>query len=51
LQVTDRLVGGVAIGADVRRPLPVDAATTHTVELRRLHGHWRVASVLSPAGG
>jgi hypothetical protein len=45
LRVTDRLVGGVAVGAGVRRPLPVDAATTRTVVLRRLDGVWRVASV------
>ena len=45
LRVTDRLVGGVAVGAGVRRPLPVDAATTRTVVLRRLDGRWVVASV------
>jgi hypothetical protein len=45
LQVTDRLSGGVAIGPDVHRTLPVDTATTRTVVLRRLHGRWLVASV------
>ena len=46
LQVTDRLVGGVAVGPGVRRPLPVDAATTRTVVLRRVDGRWLVASVV-----
>jgi hypothetical protein len=45
LLVTDRLAGGVAVGAGVRRPLPRDRATTRTVRLRRWHGVWRVASV------
>jgi len=45
LRVTDRLVGGEAVGPGVRRPLPVDAATTRTVVLRRLDGRWLVASV------
>jgi len=46
LQVTDRLVGGVAMGADLSRPLPHDQATTRIVRLTRLDGEWRVASVL-----
>jgi len=46
LRVTDRLVGGVAVGPGVRRPLPVDAATTRTVVLRRVDGRWLVASVV-----
>jgi hypothetical protein len=46
LRVTDRLTGGVAVGPGVRRPLPVDAATTHTVVLHRLGGRWLVASVV-----
>jgi hypothetical protein len=45
LLVTDRLAGGVAVGAGVRRPLPRDRASTRTVRLRRVHGVWRVASV------
>lgn len=45
LRVTDRLVGGVAVGPGVRRPLPVDAVTTRTVVFRRVDGHWLVASV------
>jgi len=49
LRVTDRLAAGVAVGPGVRRPLPVDAASTRTVVLRRLEGQWLVASV-SAAG-
>jgi hypothetical protein len=47
LVVTDRLVGGLAVGAGVRRPLPRDQATTRTVRLVRVHGGWRVAAVWS----
>ena len=46
LRVTDRLSGGVAVGPGIRRPLPVDAATTHIVVLHRLDGRWLVASVV-----
>jgi hypothetical protein len=46
LLVTDRLAGGVAAGASVRRPLPRDQATTRIVRLRRVHGIWRVEAVL-----
>jgi hypothetical protein len=46
LRVTDRLVGGVAVGAGSRRPLPRDEATTRTIRLRLVDGAWRVASVL-----
>jgi hypothetical protein len=49
LRVTDRLVGGVAVGNGVRRPLPVDGATTRTVVLHRVAGRWLVGSV-SAAG-
>ena len=45
LIVTDRLVGGLAVGTRVRRPLPHDAPTTRTVELRRVSGSWLVSSV------
>jgi hypothetical protein len=45
LQVTDRLAGGVAVGHGIRRPLPIDQATTRIVVLRRLGGHWRVSAV------
>lgn len=43
--VTDRVAGGVAVGAGVRVPLPRDAASTRTVVLRRVAGEWRVSSV------
>ena len=43
LLVTDRVVGGVAVGPDVRRPLPRDEATTRTVRLR-----WSAARGGSP---
>jgi hypothetical protein len=46
LLVTDRLVGGVAVGAGVRRPLPQDGATTRTIRLLRRAGEWRIAWVL-----
>jgi hypothetical protein len=45
LLVTDRLAGGVVVGAGVRRALPRDEPSTRTVRLRRLGGVWRVASV------
>ena len=45
LIVTDRLVGGFAVGTRVQRPLPRDAPTTRTVELRRLGGSWLVSAV------
>jgi hypothetical protein len=45
LRVTDRLAGGTAVGEGVRRPLPTDAATTRTVELRLVGGRWRIAAV------
>ena len=50
LRVTDRLVGGLAVGPGVRRPLPRDGATTRTVRLRLVDGAWRVVSV-QPLGG
>lgn len=50
LRVTDRLVGGVAVGGGVRAVLPSDVATTRTVTLMRSQGEWVVASVL-PASG
>ena len=46
LVVTDRLAGGVAVGAGVRVPLPRDRATTRRVVLRRVAGEWRVSSVV-----
>jgi hypothetical protein len=45
LRVTDRLVGGDAVGRGARRPLPHDAPTTRTVELRRVGGSWLVSAV------
>jgi hypothetical protein len=45
LRVTDRLVGGVATGRGVRRPLPRDQPTTRTVRLRWVDGAWLVAWV------
>jgi hypothetical protein len=45
LVVTDRLVGGVAVGEGLRLPLPRDGVSTRTVVLARRAGEWRVASV------
>jgi hypothetical protein len=45
LRVTDRLVGGDAVGRGARRPLPNDAPTIRTVELRRVGGSWLVSAV------
>ncbi len=45
LIVTDRLVGGFAVGARMRRQLPHDAPTTRTVELRRVRDSWLVSAV------
>jgi hypothetical protein len=45
LGVTDRLARAVAVGPGVRRELPRDAPSTHTVELVRAAGEWRVAAV------
>ncbi len=50
LQVTDRLVGGVAVGPGVRRPLPRDGATTRTLRLRLVDDTWLVASVQPTSG-
>jgi hypothetical protein len=49
LLVTDRLAGGIAVGAGVRRPLPRDQATTRTVLLERRDRVWRVAAVTQGA--
>ena len=48
LEVTDRLAGGTVIrsGAPAAaRRLPVDAATTHVLTLRRIGGAWLMARV------
>ncbi len=50
LKVTDRLVGGIAVGVGIRRALPRDGATTRTVWLRLLDGRWRVSGVMPQAG-
>lgn len=44
LTVTDRVVGGVAIGATTQ-PLPRDAPSTRAVTLRLVGDEWLVASV------
>lgn len=49
LRVTDRLTGAVAVGEDVRLPLPRDEASTGLVTLRLRDGSWKVASVLRPS--
>ncbi|QBX56791.1 hypothetical protein EXE58_15910 [Nocardioides seonyuensis] len=46
LVVTDRLVGGVAVGErGVRVPLPVDRASTRAIAFERVGGRWLVAEV------
>ncbi|MEO5709694.1 MAG: hypothetical protein ABIQ59_07720 [Nocardioidaceae bacterium] len=46
LQVTDRLVGAVAVGRDVRVPLPRDRSDVRMVTLTTADdGAWRVAAV------
>ena len=45
LSVTDRIVGGVALGTGSRSPLPVDRSTTRTITLVRQHDAWAVAAV------
>jgi hypothetical protein len=45
LRVTDRLVGAVAHGRSADLALPRDAASTHTIVLRRGAGGWLVATV------
>jgi hypothetical protein len=46
LAVTDRVVGGVAVGHDTRRALPGDTASTRTLTLRKAGDRWLVESVL-----
>lgn len=49
LEITDRLTGAVAVGADVAaRRLPVDAASTHVLTLRRVGEQWVMARVSAP---
>lgn len=45
LEVTDRVVGGRAVGRGLRIPLPRDRPSTRLVTLRRVAGTWRVAEV------
>ncbi|WP_166390242.1 hypothetical protein [Nocardioides ochotonae] len=45
LDVTDRLVGGVAVGPGVRQALPVDRASRRVIVLRRAGELWQVAAV------
>ena len=45
LGVTDRLARADAVGPGVRHDLPRDAPSSHTVELVRVAGEWRVAAV------
>ena len=45
LAVTDRLVGGHAVGRSSRVALPRDAPSSRVLELSRRGGGWRVASV------
>jgi hypothetical protein len=54
LEVVDRLDDAVVVRAGdpgVTRRLPVDAATTHRLELRRVDGLWRMADVSLVASG
>ena len=46
LLVTDRLVGGVAVGRGLRADLPVDRPSRRRVTLLLDGGRWQVASVL-----
>ena len=46
LLVTDRLVGGVAVGRGLRADLPVDRPSRRRVTLLLDRGRWQVASVL-----
>ena len=45
LLVTDRLVGGVAVGPGVRAVLPTDGPSTRLVSFVRVAGEWRVEEV------
>ncbi|MCF6379326.1 hypothetical protein L2K70_17070 [Nocardioides KLBMP 9356] len=50
LVVTDRVVGGLAVGGSTPVALPADRATTRRVVLRRSGGGWRVVETSVPAG-
>ena len=47
LSVTDRTLGGVAVGAGRRIALPADRPSTREVRLRRVEGTWLVDEVLA----
>ncbi len=49
LTVTERTVGGVALGHHRRTALPTSAWARHRVVLRRVHGRWLVEEVSQPA--
>ena len=49
LLVTDRVVGGQAVGGSVPVALPADRATTRRVVLRREDGDWRVVEARDQA--
>jgi hypothetical protein len=46
LRVTDRTVGGVALGGGRRTALPSSAWATHRIRLVRRRGRWRVVEVV-----
>jgi hypothetical protein len=51
LDVVDRLSRAVATDAAGNpRELPRDRPHRHTIDLRRVHGRWRIAAVAVPAG-
>jgi len=45
LDVTDRVVGGVAVGPGVRQALPADRASRRVLVLHRTGERWRVVAV------
>jgi hypothetical protein len=49
LLVTDRVAGGVAVGAGVRVPLPADRPSTRLVSFVQVAGEWRVEEVQARA--
>jgi hypothetical protein len=50
LVVTDRTVGGVAVGAGRRTPVPQSAWATQRIALRRSGGAWRVVEARARPG-
>jgi len=51
LEITDRLAAAIAVrrgDPEAARRLPVDAARTRRLELRRIRGHWLMAVVSGP---